>query len=372
MTAAKKSAPTKSDANLLGIHYRAAAEAFGPPIKPIIDVHSHINGKVASRIYGEVAALFGIAHTFSMTPLEDVPIVRDVLGDRISFIAIPSFFSPDPLHEHREGLIPKIEAFYELGSRIVKFWAAPRAVDFGESAGDKSLLRLDSPHRREAMQRAYDLKMVFMTHVGDPNTWFKTKYSNASRYGTKQDQYTPLRRCLDDFPNPWIAAHMGGWPESLEFLNAMLESHENLYLDTSATKWMVRELSKHPRDEVASFLETWTGRILYGSDIVTMDQHINAESAGSEKSSQASSEDEAFDLYASRYWCYRTLFETSYTGGSPVADPDLAMVEPQKYSEHAAPELRGKYLPDAVLSAVYHDAATKLFSEWIPGFREPQ
>ncbi|MHC4590503.1 MAG: hypothetical protein ACYTAQ_14535 [Planctomycetota bacterium] len=40
----------------------------------------------------------------------------------------------------------------------------------------------------------------------------------------------------------------------------------------------------------------------------------------------ASSPQEAFDLYASRYWALRTLFETDHVGPSPIADPDLALV----------------------------------------------
>ena len=35
----------------------------------------------------------------------------------------------------------------------------------------------------------------------------------------------------------------------------LLEAHPNLHLDTSATKWMVRELGRHSRDEIVSFLE---------------------------------------------------------------------------------------------------------------------
>ncbi|HRI41291.1 MAG TPA: hypothetical protein PLW54_06390, partial [Bacteroidia bacterium] len=81
-----------------------------------------------------------------------------------------------------------------------------------------------------------------MVHIADPDTWFATRYSDARRYGTKREQYQGLERMLDRFTNPWIAAHMGGWPEDLGFLDGMLARHPNLHIDTSATKWVVRAL----------------------------------------------------------------------------------------------------------------------------------
>ena len=120
---------------------------------------------------------------------------------------------------------------------------------------------LDAPHRIDAMETGAGLGMYFMAHIADPDTWFKTKYADSSFYGTKLDQYEPFERMLDRFTQPWIAAHMGGWPEDLEFLTGLLERHDNLYLDTSATKWIVREISKHPRTQVIDFLTRFRGRI---------------------------------------------------------------------------------------------------------------
>ena len=46
---------------------------------------------------------------------------------------------------------------------------------------------------------------------------------------------------------------------------------------------------------------------------------------------KASNPQEAMDLYASRYWALRHLFESRYDGPSPIADPDLAMVDPDRF-----------------------------------------
>jgi len=213
---------------------------------------------------------------------------------------------------------------------------------------------------------ASELGMAFMVHIADPDTWFATRYADASVYGTKASQYESFERMLDRFEQPWIAAHMGGWPENLVFLSGLLKRHDNLYLDTSATKWMVRALSGHAREDVVNFFQRWHKRIVFGSDIVTMDDHLQAQSGPgvTGKSEQASSESQAFDLYASRYWALRVLFETTYEGESPIVDPDLAMVEPELYDEKAGAAMQGMGLDDQILSHIYRQSACNLLEAW--------
>ena len=78
----------------------------------------------------------------------------------------------------------------------------------------------------------------------------------------------------------------------------------------------------------------------------------------------ADSPEAAWDLYASRYWCLRTMFETDYNGESPVADPDLAMVDPTRHDAMSAPPLRGLGLPRDVLEDLYSNNAVNIFESW--------
>jgi hypothetical protein len=78
----------------------------------------------------------------------------------------------------------------------------------------------------------------------------------------------------------------------------------------------------------------------------------------------ASSPEEAFDLYASRYWALRTMFETGYLGESNIADPDLAMVDPARHDAMSAPTLRGLALPAPALRTLYHDACAQTVDWW--------
>jgi hypothetical protein len=153
---------------------------------------------------------------------------------------------------------------------------------------------------------------------------------------------------------------MAGSPEDLEFLAGLLDRHANLSIDTSAAKWMIRELSRHPRKEIVEFLTKFQGRVMFGSDIVTMDEHLASAKDKLEMAAKADSVEGAFDLYASRYWALRKLWETDERMESPVADPDLKMVEPDKFDDMSAPMLVGAKLPSGLLKSLYVDAARSL------------
>jgi predicted TIM-barrel fold metal-dependent hydrolase len=178
-----------------------------------------------------------------------------------------------------------------------------------------------------------------MVHVGDPDAWFQRTYVDTAKFGTKPEQYIGLERMLQLFPDlTWIAAHMGGDPEDADHLEALLERYPNLYFDTSATKWQVREVSAH-RPEIRGLVCRHADRFLFGSDLVTR-QHLTREH------------------YVSRYWCQRTLWESDWEGPSPIADPDYHS-EP---GSPATPPLRGLYLPAETLKQLYHTNASRLLA----------
>jgi len=180
---------------------------------------------------------------------------------------------------------------------------------------------------------------LVMVHVSDPDTWFRTTYADAAKFGTKPEQYLGLERMLQMFPDlTWIGAHMGGDPEHADHLEALLERYPNIYFDTSATKWQVREVSAH-REAIHALSCRYPQRFLFGSDLVTRHHLVR-------------------EHYVSRYWCQRTLWESDWEGRSPIADPDY-VAEPGGPS---TPMLRGIKLPMDVLRQVYHDNASRLLN----------
>lgn len=358
-------APTSpTPANRFRLDYRAEATRMGPPPCPIIDAHSHINGDRASAIFNEARSLYGVSRVYSMSRLDDAPLVVKNMGDAIRFIAVPNFMSENRKHAHTQGYLDDITRWnHEFGAKVLKFWTAPRAIDYASEIGDPDMMRLDGPWRRKQMERGAALGMLFMAHIADPDTWFKTKYADSAKYGTKAQQYDPLEKLGAEFTQPWIIAHMGGWPEDIDFLDGLLTRRPNFYLDTSATKWIVRELSKHPHPKLVAFLEKWRGRLLFGSDIVTMDAHLTPEDGYRGMGELSNTPEGAFDLYASRYWALRTMWETDYDAESPIADPDLMLVEPGKHDAMSAPRLVGRSLPKDLLKALYHDAVANLLGD---------
>jgi hypothetical protein len=339
---------TLSDANRLGLDYAAEAGNFAATYPgPILDVHTHLGDADAARAWARAADAYGITRVWTMSPLEEVDAIGDVLGERVSFIAVPNHAARDQPDAFTTDWLRRIERFRDKGATVVKFWAAPRGRDLAHGS---DALRLDSPIRWQGMKLAHDLGYrVFMTHVADPDTWFATRYADAAKYGRKREHFEPLERALAAYRDvTWIGAHMGGSPEDLDFLQGMLDRHPNYVVDTSATKWMVRELSKHP-DLFRGFCERNLGRVLFGSDIVA--SRDNADDAPGH----------GFELYASRYWALRTLLETDYRGPSPIVDPDLHEVDPT-VPKDATPPLHGAALPPHVLTSVYHAAAARVFA----------
>ena len=160
-------------------------------------------------------------------------------------------------------------------------------------------LFVDAPWRIEAARRAQKAGVrVVMVHVADPDAWFRTVYTDAARFGSKADQYIGFVRMLEMFPDlTWIAAHMGGDPEHADHLEELLERYPNLYFDTSAAKWQVREVSAH-RDAVRGLLMRRPDRFLFGSDLVTR--------PGLPR-----------EHYISRYWSERTLWESRLYAAAP-------------------------------------------------------
>ncbi len=276
----------------------------------------------------EVAQEFGMARVYSMCPPEDIPPLRERLGNRIGFIGPIS----KKLDEPDDVAYQLLDRFLEQGVEMLKFWSAPRGRDRG--------LFVDAPWRIEAARRAQAAGIrIIMVHVADPDTWFRTTYADAAKFGTKPEQYVGLERMLQLFPDLiWIGAHMGGDPEHADHLEELLQRHPNLYFDTSATKWQVREVSAH-REAIRALLCRNPERFLFGSDLVTRHHLVR-------------------EHYLSRYWCQRTLWESAWQGRSPIADPDYVAetVGP------STPLLRGLKLPPDVLSQLYHFNACRLLN----------
>jgi len=311
--------------NRTGLDYRQPMPR--PKVRgPVTDFHCHILAARHAAVWFAAAHHYGIDRFVTMTQLEEaLGLQRDWPG-RVLFIAVPRWYGDEA--NFIDDWLRRLEAFYNLGSRMLKFHMAPQTMD-------KRGWRLDSPQLRPLFREARDRKMGIMTHVGDPDTWYATRYSDTARFGTREDHYKMWENVLSENADvPWVGAHMGGNPENLERLQYFLDRFPNLLLDCSATRWIVRELSPQ-RDAAREFFIRNQDRIIFGTD-------------------QVSGDERGFDFLASRFWLHRKMWETAYIGGSPIFDPDLG---PENQ-----PTVRGLALSDGVLQKLYHDNAEKFLT----------
>lgn len=288
---------------------------------PIIDIHSHIYDGPQTERFFEAADAYGISHVVSMSPLKDVPALKARYGGRMSFIAIPDWKKYDDQEKTRAEWIADLGVFRrEHDARICKLWLAP-------PMREKYGLTADHPFLRPVIDAALALGYHFMIHAGDPSVWWGEgrRYADTARFGTKPDQYRQVEWLADYIsPRILIGAHMGGTIEDPLFLGGLLDRHANYRIDSSATKWIVREVARQP-ECVREFVLHYADRVLFGSDLV------------------ASEKFQDFDHYASRYWVHQHMWETTYSGESPIEDPDAV----------GAPRLAGLDLPTDVLKRMY-------------------
>ena len=315
--------PTPPDYNRTGVDFRRPMPR--PKVRgTVYDFHSHLHALRHADAWFASADHYGIDVFLTMCQLEEAMGLQRVWGNRLHFIAVPKWGEWEGNFIDR--WLTRIEGFYNIGSRIVKFWFAPPAI------GNRKW-RLDSDLFRPLIEEARARKMAIMTHVGDPETWYRSKYADTAKYGTRDEHYRMWENVLADYrEQPWIAAHMAGNPEDLTRVQRLLDRYPNLYLDCSATRWMVREISAH-RDEARDFFIRNQDRILFGTDQVSQDER-------------------GFDFLASRLWCHRKLWETAFIGPTPIHDPDLP--------EDQQPTIRGLCLPDECLQKMYHDNPEKV------------
>jgi hypothetical protein len=323
--------------NQTGIDYRRLMPR--PPVRgTAIDGHCHLLARRHCRDWFEAAAHYGWKYFISQGPLEEALIISRDRPEQVHFVAVPNwqkladFTAPSDWHR-------RIEGFYNLGSRMAKIHLAPGTMQ-------RTGFRFDDPRIDKILADIASRGMIIMTHMGDPQLWYDGKYKTDPKFTTdnphgwdstflsdRELHYKLFEQRLEQYRgHPWLCAHLGGWPENLAYMQTLLDRFPDLFLDLSATKWMVRELSRQ-RDAAREFIIRNADRILWGSD-------------------QVSGDTRDWDFFASRWWCHRKLFETGYHDTSPIYDPDCP--------PDAQPILRGLALPDPILQKIYHDTAVTM------------
>lgn len=331
--------------NRLGLDYRDVPVRKIEVTGGIIDAHNHTREPQLTRTMVEAAAAYGVTEFWTMAPLEHVSALQEAFPGQFHFVAIPAWqraMHTAPDAAFFDDWRDRVVKFAELGSRLIKFHAAPGTCR-------KWGITLDDLRIMDMAKFAYDLGYHFMTHVADPKVWFYGKgvYADGT-FGTFESQFAMLERMLERYPDRLhLGAHMGGSLEDLEGLARRLEKYPHYIVDMSATKWMLRAATEQSAITVRDFFVAFQDRIVFGSDLVVGDKY-------------------SWDHYASRYWALQQLWETDYNGESPIEDPDGGRgFDPNTGQFSAAladgiPRIRGVDLPAGVLRKIYRENAKRL------------
>src|ERR1041384_6716154 len=127
-----------SEYNRTGLDFRRPMPR--PKVRgAVIDFHSHLHAARHARDWFEAADHYGIDQFVTMSPLEEALGLQRDWGHRLQFIAIPKWGEWDGNFTDR--WLNRIESFYNLGSRIAKFWFAPPAIGDRKWRADFALFR---------------------------------------------------------------------------------------------------------------------------------------------------------------------------------------------------------------------------------------
>ena len=163
----------------------------------VIDFHTHLLAARHAKTWFEAADHFGIDKFLTMSPLEEALVLQREWPGRLHFIAIPKWADMS-----YDDWMCRIEGFYNIGVRLLKFHMAPGTMQARK-------YRLDMPEIRKIIDDAVARKMIIMSHVGDPDTWYAGKYIDAEKFGTRAEHYRIWEETLEYIPRSIV-----GWGAS--------------------------------------------------------------------------------------------------------------------------------------------------------------
>jgi hypothetical protein len=299
-----------------------------PPYRfdlPIVDAHCHLSQRRPTDRMLKAGKLYGVHKWIGIARLDEIKPMRRRWGSRVEF----SVWTDHNEAQSDQSLVDNnsriVEQAVAAGAVCFKFWYKP---EFNERSG----LYFDDPRLDPVFQAIVDADKPVLVHIADPDIWWTHRYVDDKRFEKKHATYRQLTNTLSRFRTLRVmAAHMGGWPENLPLLDQLLNQYPNLYLDTSGTKWIARELS-HQASAARGFFIRHADRLLFGSDLVAFKQA-------------------SVEHHCSRYWVHRHLYEYDQPRLSPIHDPDA----------RSPVFVAGLNLPTPVLEKLYLHNAVRLF-----------
>ena len=299
--------------------------------QPVFDAHIHVwSGKFYSKFVHWVEHYYKTFYCLGMMQPEIKAEIPIEFHDNIIFtyyLSTKAFATYDT-----KTLLEELDKAQVNNYDMIKIWIAPRLIDRVDGL---SGFRINDERFDVVYQKIQDYGFPVIIHVADPDIWYKTKYFDSTRYGTKNDRLSDFMNIMDKFPKiTFISAHLGCLPENLPKLEQMFTKYPNLYVDTGSTRWMCRELSKNVPESRDWFTKN-INRILFGTDL-SLRKEVGDP-----------------NYWASRYWGHKVLWETDYKRKNLPFDDD---------DTFNTTIINGLHLDQRILEKLYYKNAFQLFN----------
>jgi predicted TIM-barrel fold metal-dependent hydrolase len=312
----------------------------------VIDVHNHVND--AQRIDEHLPPERVVA-IMDATNVRTIVILTGMWGDKLQNV-LDEMVKPYPGRflvfcqidwskiddaNFTEEMVRQLDDSVARGARGLKV-----LKDLGLGVRDKSgkLLAIDDARLDPIWEEAGRLGVPVFIHSGDPEAFFHPIDGSNERYEELHEHpdwsfydhdYPSLESLLEArnrvfarHPHTtFVSLHMG-WPENLDWVDAMLANHPNVMVEFGARE---AELGRQPRRTRELFLK-YQDRVLFGTD---------------------NSVTEA--LYRNNFRWLETADEHFDYWGAPG---------------QGRFEIYGLALPDEVLRKIYHENAERLFRQF--------
>jgi predicted TIM-barrel fold metal-dependent hydrolase len=254
------------------------------PRFPVIDYHNHLDAQDPKQVI-EIMDACGIEHVVNITmkvgdeALAMIERYRAADAARFSTIGWMDWTGVDGNNfgDFIAVSLDRLERLVEHGAVGFKFWK-----DLGLSVRDASgeLLRVDDERLAPIFDKAGELGVPVMVHIGDPEAFFLPIDANNERFeelaahpdwsfcGSQFSKHELLEqrdRVFQRHPGTtFVAAHIAENSEDLQRVSAMLDANPNVLVDISAR---ASELGRQPYSARKFFLR-FADRILFGADLV--------------------------------------------------------------------------------------------------------
>lgn len=251
------------------------------PRFPAIDYHNHLDAQDPARVL-EIMDECGIQHIVNITmkvgdeALRIMDHYHSANAARFSTIGWMDWSGVDQA-DFIDLSVKRLERLVAHGAVGFKIWK-----DLGLSVRDASgdLLRVDDERLAPIFDRAGELGIPVMVHIGDPEAFFLPIDGDNERYeelaahpdwgfhGAKFSKHQLLDQRDNVFrrhpKTTFVAAHIAENSEDLQRVSALLDATPNVLVDISAR---ASELGRQPYSARKFFLR-FADRILFGADLV--------------------------------------------------------------------------------------------------------